>query len=196
MESQNLKQRFRDDPGITNTTISNEKAYNNEINRASRREERMAMAKRGLRSLAIAVSFPLFLTLLNIYLFGSGHSYGALAKPFWFPPLWLIHITCLASSFVMGLSAWLVWAEGGFHLRPTALSLYLAQLGLSLAWLPIVFWMGASWVGLVVLLAVFGALVGCSRDFREVNPIAGDLVKPCLAWAAFLAILNLKLVFL
>ncbi|XVF72599.1 hypothetical protein PTKIN_Ptkin12aG0133800 [Pterospermum kingtungense] len=190
MESHNLKQRFRDGPDITTTTTKDDK------NRANRREKKMAMAKRGLRSLAIAVSFPLSLTSLNIYLFGSGHSYGALAKPFWFPPLWLIHITCMASSFVMGLSAWLVWAEGGFHDRPTVFSLYLAQLGLSLAWLPIVFWLGASWVGLVVCLAVFGALVGCSRDFRQVNPIAGDLVKPCLAWAAFLAIVNLKLVFL
>ncbi|XWS31702.1 hypothetical protein CRYUN_Cryun23aG0098800 [Craigia yunnanensis] len=195
MESQNLKQRFRDDPGIT-TTTTNEKDNNNEKNRASRREKRMTMAKRGLRSLAIAVSFPLSLTLLNIYLFGSVHSYGALAKPFWFPPLWLIHITCMASSSIMGLSAWLVWAEGGFHERSTAFSLYLAQLGLSLAWLLIVFWMGASWVGLIVCLALFGALVGCFRDFRKVNPIAGDLVKPCLAWAAFLAIVNLKLVFL
>lgn len=99
----------------------------------------------------------------------------------------------------MGLSAWLVWAEGGFHDRAsgaTAFYLYLAQLGLSLAWLPTVFWMGASWFGLVVCLAVFGALVGCLRDFRAVNPIAGDLVKPCLAWTAFLAIVNLKLLFL
>ncbi|XVE73300.1 hypothetical protein DITRI_Ditri11bG0106500 [Diplodiscus trichospermus] len=189
MESRNLKQRLTDDPGAGITTT-------NDKNRASGREKRMAMAKRGLRSLAIAVSFPLSLTLLNIYLFGSDHSYGAPAKPFWLPPLWLIHITSMVSSFVMGLSAWLVWAEGGFHERPTAFSLYLSQLGLSLAWLPTVFWMGASWMGLVVCLAVFAALVGCSRDFREVNPIAGDLVKPCLAWAAFLAIVNLKLVFL
>jgi hypothetical protein len=29
-----------------------------------------------------------------------------------------------------------------------------------------------------------------------VNPIAGDLVKPCLACASFLAIVNLKLLFL
>ncbi|XVF32938.1 hypothetical protein REPUB_Repub17cG0126000 [Reevesia pubescens] len=193
MESQNLKQRFSDDPSIT---TSNKKDNNNEKNRAGRREKRMAMAKRGLRSLAIAVSVPLSLTLLNIYLFGSAHTHGDLAKPFWFPPLWLSHIASMASSFLMGLSAWLVWAEGGFHARPTAFSLYLIHLGLSLTWLPTVFWMGANWVGLVVCLAMFGALVGCSRNFRKVNPITGDLVKPCLAWTAFLAIVNLKLVFL
>ncbi|OMO81892.1 TspO/MBR-related protein [Corchorus olitorius] len=192
MESQTLKQRLvrDDDPVVTKDKDNNEK------NRGNRRDKRMAMAKRGIRSLAVAVSFPLSLTLLNIYMFGSGHNYSALPKPFWFPPAWLLHITCMASSFLMGLSAWLVWAEGGFHARPTALSLYMAQLGLSLLWTPIVFWLRASWVGLVVCLAAFGALVGCWRDFRAVNPIAGNLVKPCLAWAAFLAIVNLKLVFL
>lgn len=96
----------------------------------------------------------------------------------------------------MGLSAWFVWVEGGFHVKPTALSLYLGYLGLSMAWHPTVLWMGASWAGLLVSLAMVGTLVGCSRDFRKVNPIAGNSVMPCLAWAAFLATVNLKLVFL
>lgn len=162
----------------------------------TRREKRMAMAKRGIRSLAIAVALPLSLNLINICLLGSSNGYGTVSKPFWFLPMWVLHFTCLASSFLMGLSAWLVWVEGGFHNEPTTLSLYMAQLGLSLAWNPIVFRMGATWIGLVVCLAMYGALVGCSRHFKEVNPIAGDLVKPCLAWATILAIVNLKLVFL
>lgn len=96
----------------------------------------------------------------------------------------------------MGLSAWLVWAEGGFHKSPTALSLYLAQLGLGLTWEFVALRMGASLAGLVLCLATFGSLVGCAKVFRKMNPIAGDLVKPCLGWAAFLAVVNLKLVFL
>lgn len=96
----------------------------------------------------------------------------------------------------MGLSAWFVWAEGGFHKSPIALSLYLAQLGLSLAWDFVVLRMGASWAGLVLCLAMVGSLVGCSKVFRKMNPIASDIVKPCLVWAAFLAVVNLKLVFL
>ncbi|XP_065846921.1 translocator protein homolog [Euphorbia lathyris] len=167
-----------------------------------RSSKRMGMAKRGMKSLGVALSLPLSLTLLNIYFFGSGTSndnnarYTALAKPFWFPPIWALHLTCLASSFLMALSAWLVWAEGGFHKKPTALSFYLAQLALGCIWDPIVFRIGASWVGLVVCLAMFGALLACSHLFKQLNPIAGDLVKPCLAWAVFLTILNVKLVFL
>ncbi|KAL5795582.1 hypothetical protein ACOSQ2_000402 [Xanthoceras sorbifolium] len=190
MASENLKQRIRDDDPKTETETTNS-SYN-----SSKRDRRMKMAKRGLRSLVIAVAFPVSLTLFNIYLFGSSRSYNSLKKPFWLPPLWLVHTACLVSSFLMGVSAWLVWAEGGFHKKPTALSLYLAALGLSLVWDPVVFRMGANWVGLVLCLGMFGNLVGCSRVFKEVNPIAGDLIKPCMAWAALLSIVNLELLFL
>ncbi|KAE8686115.1 Translocator protein-like protein [Hibiscus syriacus] len=190
MDSQNLRQRSRDDSGVTAAAATTDEKSRN------RREKRMEMAKRGLRSLVISVSLPLFLTLLNIYLFGSGRGYGAKPKPFWFPPLWLLHTACLAESFLMGLSAWFVWADGGFHVRPNAFSLYSAYLGFSLAWLPTVFWMGAGWSGLVLSLAMVATLFGCYSDFGKVNTIAGNLVMPCLAWAAFLSVVNLKLVFL
>ncbi|GMI98823.1 TSPO(outer membrane tryptophan-rich sensory protein)-related [Hibiscus trionum] len=191
MDSQNLRQRPGDNPGVTADAVAatNEKSRN-------RREKRMEMAKRGLRSLVISVSLPLSLTLLKIYLSGSGHGYGTQPKPFWFPPLWLLHTACLAESFVMGLSAWFVWVDSGFHVKPTTFALYSAYLGLSLAWLPTVFRMGASWLGLLESSALVATLVGCSRDFGKVNPIAGNLVMPCLAWSAFLSVVNLKLVFL
>ncbi|KAG6785108.1 hypothetical protein POTOM_010831 [Populus tomentosa] len=197
MDSQNVKQRTRDTVDEPNTIAGK----NNSKNVRFRREKRVAMAQRGFRSLAIAVALPLSLALCNVYFFGSTKGYGtsssrSLSKPFWFPPLWALHMTCVTSSFLMGLSAWLVWAEGGFHRNPTALYLYLTQLGLSLAWDPIVFRMSAPWVGLLVCLATFGALVGCSRQFKVVNPIAGNLVMPCLARASFLAFVNLKLLFL
>ncbi|XP_031280540.1 translocator protein homolog [Pistacia vera] len=186
--SQDLKQRIKDGPADTPTPDNN---YTK-----TKREKRTDMAKRGLRSLSIAVALPLALVLFDIYYFGSSRSYVALKKPLWFPPLWVIHTACMASNFLMGLSAWLVWAEGGFHKNPTALSFCLGELLLSLAWHPIVLHLGANWVGLILCLAMFGALAGCCQAFREVKPIASDLVKPCLAWTAFLAIVNLKLLFL
>lgn len=161
----------------------------------------MAMAKRGIKSLAIAVSLPVGLTLLAIYLStnngsGSGSGSGRTnSEPFWFPPLWAFHVICIVSSFLMGLAAWLVWANGGFHKKPATLYLYLVQLGLGLIWDPIVFGSGLDFIGLIVCLGMFGALIGCSRAFKKVNPISGHLTKPCIAWAAFLAIVNIRLVF-
>ncbi|XP_030461390.1 translocator protein homolog [Syzygium oleosum] len=166
-----------------------------------RRPDRRTMAKRGLRSLALAVSLPLSLTLIDIYFFGSLAAASAAAaaaaaepeRPF-VPPLWILHTLCAVSSLLMGLSAWLVWAEGGFHRRPVALPLYLAQLGLALAWGPVVFGLGAGRVGLAVAAGMVAAMVGCYKTFGEVNPIAGDLVKICFAWAGLLSVVNLKLV--
>ncbi|KAM3356140.1 translocator protein [Capsicum galapagoense] len=156
---------------------------------------RKQKAKQGLKSLTIALSIPLLLTLLDIFLFGSSYQYVSMKKPFWFPRLWALHLACLCSSFLMGLSAWLVWAEGGFHRQPMAMLLYLGQLGLSLAWDPVVFKAGATRVGLVLCMALFGVLIACVKAFKNVNPIAGNLVKPCLGWAVLLSLANLKLVY-
>ncbi|XP_043722214.1 translocator protein homolog [Telopea speciosissima] len=189
MESQNLKQRIRDESTKNTTNVDNS---NNNINK-NRRAKRTVMAKRGLRSLTLAVAFPLSLTLFTIYCSaGSGSIHGKLAKK---PFFWALHLASLASSFLMGLSAWLVWAEGGFHRQPTALYLYLAQLILGLSWAPITFTYGATRFGLIVCVSLFGALVGCSQSFRRMNPIAADLVKPCLAWVAFMTIVNFKLLY-
>ncbi|KAH7517087.1 translocator protein homolog [Ziziphus jujuba] len=186
MDSQSsLKQRTRGEPTPTASKDNR-----------SRRDKRMAMAKRGFRSLAVAVSLPVSLSLLSIYLGGSSNSYAISSKPFWFPPLWALHFTTIASSFLMGLSAWLVWAQGGFHKKPMAAYLYLTQLAFSLAWDPIVFGFGSTRAGLIVCLGMLVALLGCSSAFKQVNPIAGDVMKPCIAWNAFLAIVNFKLIFI
>ncbi|CAL0302429.1 unnamed protein product [Lupinus luteus] len=201
MASNELKQRLTQNPS---TTTMNNKKRNIGV---GRRDKRMAMAKRGFKSLAIAVSLPLSLTLLSMYLGSSlhtqqhGHYYDdddvvvASTKPFWFTPSWVLHLMCPASSFLMGISAWMVWADGGFHTNPVALLLYLAQILFTLLWDPLVFGLGATRVGLMVCLGLFGALSGCMHVFRQLNSVAGDFTKPCLACAAFLSVVNVKLLF-
>lgn len=196
MATENLKKRTRDDRNDSDDTANVDK--DNEVIKGGKRnnhQRKMDMAKRGLKSLSMAVALPLSLTLLNIYFNGSSDRYVRQEKPFWFPSLLVLHTASLASTFLMGLSSWLVWAEGGFHKKPTVLYLCLAQLGLSLAWDSIVFRLGAYWAGLVVSTALSGSLVWYCRMVEEVNPIAGDLMKPCVAWAALLSLVNLKLVF-
>ncbi|KAI9086105.1 hypothetical protein K1719_031938 [Acacia pycnantha] len=61
MTSQELKQRFKEEP--------DKRKMGGKI-----RNKKMAMAKRGLRSLTIAVAVPLSLSLLNAYL-GSGKTH-------------------------------------------------------------------------------------------------------------------------
>ncbi|OIW21703.1 hypothetical protein TanjilG_08113 [Lupinus angustifolius] len=207
MPSNALKQRLtHDDP--TTTTMNNQRKSGGGGGGggSSRRDKRMVMAKRGLRSLSIAVSLPLSLTLLSMYLGLSLHTQPqphthddnsmASTKPFWFPPSWVLHLLCPASSFLMGISAWMVWADGGFHRNPMALLLYLTQIMFTVLWDPLVFGFGTIRVGFIVCLGLFVALFGCMRVFGQVNSVAADLIKPCLAWTAFLSIVNLKLVYL
>nr|KYP51022.1 hypothetical protein KK1_027235 [Cajanus cajan] len=96
----------------------------------------------------------------------------------------------------MGLAAWMVWADGGFHRNPTALFLYFTHLLLAVLWDPLVFAAGATRLGFILSLALLLTQLACFRAFRPVNPIAADLVKPSLAWIAFLSLVNLKLLFL
>ncbi|XP_073053782.1 translocator protein homolog [Primulina eburnea] len=160
-----------------------------------RKQKRTGMAARGLRSLAIAIILPLSLTVLDIILFGSGDRFRSMQRHPYFPPMWALHSAWLVAAFLSGLSAWLVWVDGGFHHQPGALFLYLGQLALSLGWYPIVFGAGAIRVGLILCAALFGSLIACSRIFKNVNPIAGDLFKPCLLWGMLLAVVNVRLVY-
>ncbi|KAG8389473.1 hypothetical protein BUALT_Bualt02G0233000 [Buddleja alternifolia] len=193
MATQELKHRSKDQP-------REETDQPNVIQAAAaatsdRKQKKTGTARLGFRSLGVAVAFPLSLTLLDIYLFGSTTRYRSLHKPFYFPPLWALHLACVATAFMTGVSAWLVWAEGGFHRQPNALMLYLGQLLLSLGWYPVVFGAGAVRVGLVLCAGLFGVLIGCARSFSKMNPIAGDLVKPCLVWAVLLAVVNVRLLY-
>nr|XP_010931641.1 translocator protein homolog [Elaeis guineensis] len=186
MASQNLTHRPRDEPAATTSTPSTTTTKN-------RKAQKMAIAKQGLRSLAVAIAIPFVLTTLSASASGTATT-TAVSKAFWHPPVWAFHLASISTSCLMGLSAWLVWAEGGFHSQPTTLPLFLTQLLLGLAWGPLVFRLGATRVALVVCITLFGALFACSQSFHRVNPIAGDLVKPCLAWVSFLALFNYTLV--
>ncbi|KAK9057253.1 hypothetical protein SSX86_022088 [Deinandra increscens subsp. villosa] len=194
MESttQELKQRTTKDqsPTLDHDDVSSTKTTASQKPRRSG----IAIPRRGIRSLAVGIAIPVALTLANISMFGWSRSYRTIQKPFWIPPLWGLHLTCLSSAFIMGLSAWLVWADGVFHEKPAAMGSYLGQLGLSLAWDPIFFKMGASKVGLMVCLGQMAATWSCSRMFGQVNRTAGDLVKLCLIWSGFLTLVNLYFV--
>uniref|UniRef100_A0A2N9IBK2 Translocator protein homolog n=1 Tax=Fagus sylvatica TaxID=28930 RepID=A0A2N9IBK2_FAGSY len=162
MASQTLQQHCpKNEPVISTTTTM------------ARQDAKRTKAKRALRSLAIAIVVPLYLTMTIIFMFGSGHKYQALDKPFWFPPLWFIHIASLGSSFLMGFASWLVWADGGFHTQSDALPLYIAQISLSIVWDPLVLVMDARRLGLVFCCVNFGTLLACHDCFRRVPFVDG-----------------------
>uniref|UniRef100_A0A0E0KYK8 Uncharacterized protein n=1 Tax=Oryza punctata TaxID=4537 RepID=A0A0E0KYK8_ORYPU len=153
---------------------------------ASRDPRKAGRAKRGLRSLAAAVSLSVALTAASFY--GSGSSSASAAK------VTIARAGSVAAEAVMALAAWMVWAEGGLHRRPGAtLAPFMAQLVAALAWAPLALGLAAPVAGLACCAAMAAGAVACARGFGGVNPVAGDLAKPCVAWAVLLAVINYKM---
>ncbi|XP_020589830.1 translocator protein homolog [Phalaenopsis equestris] len=157
------------------TSTLRQRPKNSDDKRAIR-EKKLVKAKRGLRSLSIAVTLPLIFSLLSSFLSPPLPPHSNTEETiWWYPPAWLIHAASAVTSGLMGLAAWLFWAEGG--MRRSA--------GAACA--------GAGGVGVAVAGARVAALVACGSSFRRVNPFAGNLVTPCAAWAAFAVFLSYKL---
>ncbi|KAL6840941.1 hypothetical protein ACP4OV_029201 [Aristida adscensionis] len=145
-------------------------------------------AKRGVRSLAAAVSLAAGLTALSFFLASGGAPRAAATT------VAMVRAGSVAGEAVMAVAAWLAWAEGGLHARPGATAApFAAQLGAALAWAPLVLGHGAARAGMACCAAMACAAAACARGFGAVNPVAGDLAKPGVAWALLLAVFNYKM---
>jgi translocator protein len=119
-----------------------------------------------------------------------GAWYAALNKPGWNPPASLFGPAWTLLYTLMAVAAWLVWKRVGFS-RP--LVLYLVQLALNAAWTPIFF--GANQLGwaLTEIVVLWIAILLTLLSFRRINPTAGWLFMPYLAWVSFATVLNFTL---
>ncbi|MCO5562246.1 hypothetical protein L7F22_015872 [Adiantum nelumboides] len=146
-----------------------------------------------LTSLAIAVAIPVVSGML-VSLFNAANVdwYNKLRKPDWNPPSWLFGAAWGVLYAVMGFASWLVWARGGWDIHGYALSIYALQLVLNLAW-PVIFF-GVKHMGLALadIVALWVSLFACIRAFQVINPLAGRLLYPYLAWVTFATALNYK----
>ena len=168
---------------------------------------------KGLRSLGIAVTIPLFLGLLIVYVIKSSEpdrqsgvtTSGSekdedvdmmklnMNMPMWHPPSWVFG--CAWSLFFpfMGFASWLVWTEGGWRQQGVALGLYQLQLVLSLVWIYLFFGLLDIPLAMADIFALALVLIVCLRMFSSAHYIAGNIIKPYLAWVLFAAVLNYKM---
>ncbi|MDI1314566.1 TspO/MBR family protein [Prosthecobacter sp.] len=127
---------------------------------------------------------------LSAFIGMPGPWYEALQKPTWNPPAWVFGPAWTLLYTLMAVAAWLVWKRVGFG-KP--LTLYFMQLVLNAAWTPIFF--GAHQLGaaLIVIVAMWVAILLTLLSFRRVNATAGWLFVPYLAWVSFATCLNFTL---
>jgi tryptophan-rich sensory protein len=112
--------------------------------------------------------------------FAAGEWYFALAKPEWtiparaFGPAWaLVYV-------LMAVAMWMVWTSG-HHLRSGALTWWLLQLGLVIAWAWLFFGMNRSGWSMAAMLLLIGMATMCIKVFAAPSRLAAD--APVLAWA-------------
>jgi tryptophan-rich sensory protein len=119
--------------------------------------------------------------------------YPTLAKPWFTPPDWLFAPVWLTLYVLMAVAAWRVWRRPEAAGRNAAISLFLLQLGLNLAWSFLFFYWRRIDLGLIDIVLLLAAIIATIVAFRRIDGIAATLLLPYLAWVSFAAVLNSSL---
>ncbi len=117
--------------------------------------------------------------------------YASLIKPALAPPSWVFGPVWVSLFALMGVASFLVWQKGLEQSKvKIALSLFIVQLILNVAWSAVFFGLrdpGMAFVEIIILwIAIFAAIVA----FAKVSKTAAFLLLPYLAWVSFASYLN------
>lgn len=123
----------------------------------------------------------------------AGSTYRALELPPFAPPPWLFGPVWTVLYVLMAVAAWLVWRRAGWT---AALTWWVVQLLLNLAWTPLFFAADRYGLALVDIVALIGALVVTALLFRRTSTAAAWLLVPYLAWVLFATALTVGIVVL
>lgn len=120
--------------------------------------------------------------------------YQTLDKPAWTPPGWAFPVVWTTLYLLMGTAAWLVWRESNRD-KPTRgpLGVFLVQLALNAAWTPIFFGAHRIFPALVVIVALWLAILATILAFRKTSTTASWLLAPYLAWVSLATVLNYEI---
>jgi translocator protein len=134
-----------------------------------------------------------FLAALGGAAFPPDTWFAALIKPAWQPPSWLFGPVWTALYLMMGIAAGLVWLRGPSPRVRAALVAFGAQLLLNALWTPAFFGAHALGAALLVIVALWLAIITTMVRFARVSRWAAALLLPYLAWVSFATALNAEL---
>lgn len=123
--------------------------------------------------------------------------YAGLNKPFFAPPNWVFGPVWTLLYFLMGVAFYLIWKQDLKKKKVAiATKFFLIQLGLNFIWSPIFFGLRSPFIGLFVILAMWGFIVITMKKFFSLSRSAFYLLIPYLVWVSFASVLNLAIVIL
>lgn len=156
---------------------------------ASPRQLRIAYMRWAL----ICVPAILLLGTISGKIANSGYGnpwFDALAKPALMPPGWVFGVAWSILYVVIGLALAMILNARGARGRGIAITLFLAQLALNLAWSPAFFAMHRIMLAFGMIAAMLFWAVATTIAFWKIRPLAGLLMLPYLAWLLFAGLLN------
>jgi len=120
--------------------------------------------------------------------------YATLDKPFFTPPSWLFAPAWITLYLLMAVAAFLVWRKGlGEEGVRCALILFLVQLVLNALWSVVFFGLQSPLYGMVVILALWVAILLTIIKFFRLSVAAGSLMLPYILWVSFASTLNIAI---
>jgi tryptophan-rich sensory protein len=122
-----------------------------------------------------------------------GAWYASLTKPSWNPPNAIFGPVWTVLYVLMAVAAWLVWRKAGFSGAGAALSLFIVQLALNALWSYLFFGQHRPDLAFLDIIALWAVILVVAALFWRVDPVAGGLMVPYLAWVSFASYLNFVL---
>jgi len=123
--------------------------------------------------------------------------YRTLNKPFFSPPNWIFGPVWAILYLMMGISAYLIWAEGLKKKKvKEALLFFAVQLILNFSWSLIFFGLQLPFSAFINIVTLWLAILATILRFNKISKTAGYLLIPYILWVSFASVLNLAIVIL
>lgn len=120
-------------------------------------------------------------------MFPPGSWYESLKKPAWNPPKWAFPVVWTVLYIVIAVAASRVAGAPGSAM---AMAFWALQIALNTLWTPVFFGLHRIKAGMVVIAALWVAVLGATINTFLVEPFAGWLMVPYLVWVTVAASLN------
>jgi tryptophan-rich sensory protein len=122
--------------------------------------------------------------------------YPTLVKPAWNPPAGVFGPVWTLLYAAMSVAAWRIWLRRELPGAKPALRLFCVSLGLNAVWSVLFFGLHRPGWALLEILLLWGSLVVLLGRFRRLDPVAGWLWAPYVAWVSFATALNAAIAWL
>lgn len=125
-------------------------------------------------------------------IFPTGEWYKGLTKPSWTPPNWLFPIAWTLLYIGIAIAGWRV-AGTNDPATTTALAFWALQIVLNCLWTPVVFGAHRLKAGVIVIIAMWLAILLTAIFMFRADQVAGLLFVPYLVWVSYASALNIAL---